>query len=486
MTKHVDWKPITDLPETLKTQRNPELQHLASEWQAFRVSFDQATEQRFIERLNRQIAIETGIIERLYSLDRGVTQNLIEQGLDVALIPHGNDLKPQKIISLVTDQQSALDHVFHFVGHTDRELSPSFIKQLHQLITNHQDYTEAIDPFGQLGNVSLIKGDWKKMPNNPMRGDTLYEYCPPEQVQSEMERLLEFYRRHMEQGVSPDVSAAWFHHRFTQIHPFQDGNGRVVRLLASLIFIKQGWFPLLVTRDDRSKYIEALEKADDGDLQALIDLFALSQKKLFLSSLSLEQPLTHANSALSIIASVAERLKQEREVKRMREEKNLQDILNKLGAYNQKAFEDKKAEISHQIPNITIFTQASSINNDYYFQWQIIEVAKHKQYFANLNNIRSWTRLSIHIDENRPQVNLIASMHQLGYTPRDTLVVTVFAFTREKTDDDKPVDKDIEALIETPFTFSMNDDSDEVLKRYQGWLDEALLLGLAYWAKRVG
>ena len=51
-------------------------------------------------------------------------------------------------------------------------------------------------------------------------------------------------------GVPVEVEAAWLHHRFTQIHPYQDGNGRVARALASLLFIKAGWFPVVVTRDD--------------------------------------------------------------------------------------------------------------------------------------------------------------------------------------------------------------------------------------------
>ena len=33
-----------------------------------------------------------------------------------------------------------------------------------------------------------------------------------------------------------EIEATWLHHRFTQIHPFQDGNGRVARALASLVF----------------------------------------------------------------------------------------------------------------------------------------------------------------------------------------------------------------------------------------------------------
>lgn len=111
--------------------------------------------------------------------------------------------------------------------------------------------------------ISLIKGDWKKQPNNPLRPDgSVHEYCPPIQVPSEMDQLISWHHRHREIGVSPEVEAAWLHHRFTQIHPFQDGNGRVARCLASLIFIQVGWFPLVITRDTRKGYIEALEEAD--------------------------------------------------------------------------------------------------------------------------------------------------------------------------------------------------------------------------------
>jgi Fic family protein len=46
------------------------------------------------------------------------------------------------------------------------------------------------------------------------------------------------------------VQAAWLHHRFTQIHPFADGNGQVARAIASLVFIEAGWFPLILKRDE--------------------------------------------------------------------------------------------------------------------------------------------------------------------------------------------------------------------------------------------
>ena len=101
----------------------------------------------------------------------------------------------------------------------------------------------------------------------------------PEQVTVEMERLVEFYDRYRREGVVPEVLSAWLHHRFVQIHPFHDGNGRVARALASLVFVRQGWFPLVVHRDQRIDYIDALETADRGDLVPLVGLFAAAQRK---------------------------------------------------------------------------------------------------------------------------------------------------------------------------------------------------------------
>lgn len=71
--------------------------------------------------------------------------------------------------------------------------------------------------------------------------------------------------------------AVRFHHRLVQIHPFPNGNGRVSRLMADLIFHKLegtalywGNTDLAHISDTRNKYIAALRKADAGDYTELI------------------------------------------------------------------------------------------------------------------------------------------------------------------------------------------------------------------------
>jgi hypothetical protein len=221
------WSPITDLSDDWQGLSIPELPSLARVWaeQHDRLKQSKAVKD-FNERLAREWSIETGILERLYTIDRGVTQLLIEKGIDAALIPHGTTDRPvSEVISILQDHCGALDGMFDFVA-SQEPLTMSYIRQLHQVFTRHQQYVDAVDQFGNSVRLELNRGEWKKQPNNPTRPDgSLHEYCPPLQVDSEMERLLNLHNSHT--SVSPEVSAAWLHHRFTQIHPFQDGNGRI-------------------------------------------------------------------------------------------------------------------------------------------------------------------------------------------------------------------------------------------------------------------
>jgi hypothetical protein len=94
-----------------------------------------------------------------------------------------------------------------------------------------------------------------------------------------MERLLAMHAQHEVVGIPMQIESAWLHHRFTEIHPYQDGNGRVARALASLVFIKAGWFAVVVARDGRARYIDALESADEGDLGPLVSFFVDVQRR---------------------------------------------------------------------------------------------------------------------------------------------------------------------------------------------------------------
>lgn len=130
------WTFIQDLPKKREELHHRELEALASIWkeQSATLLRKDALKQ-FNDRLRREWAIETGIIEDLYSIDRGITQLLIEKGIEASLIPHGSTDKPaEQIVPILKDQEEVLEGLFDFVARR-RHLSTSYIKELHQALT---------------------------------------------------------------------------------------------------------------------------------------------------------------------------------------------------------------------------------------------------------------------------------------------------------------------------------------------------------------
>jgi Fic family protein len=306
------WSPIADFDGDPRTLTDGELDSLRRVWEHQKQELvESETLSEFEKRLRREWAIETGIIENVYTLDRGVTRTLIEKGIDAALIPHDATNRDHALVArIIQDHYDALDGMFDFVG-GQRDLSTGYVKELHAALLRNQDTYAVVDQFGHAFEKLLERGAYKTASNSPTRPDgSVHEYCPPEHVASEMDRLVHFHLEHRRRGIPVEVEAAWLHHRFAQIHPFADGNGRVARAIASLVFIKAGWFPLIVTRDDWSRYIEALEKADHSDLRPLVSMFAEAQRNVLIKATEIAYDLRPIESADEAIAALRDRFAQ--------------------------------------------------------------------------------------------------------------------------------------------------------------------------------
>lgn len=73
--------------------------------------------------------------------------------------------------------------------------------------------------------------------------------------------------------------ATIFHHKLVWIHPFFDGNGRTVRLSMNLLLIRCGFPPAIILKNDRKKYYEALNQANNGNYQKLTLLMCQSLER---------------------------------------------------------------------------------------------------------------------------------------------------------------------------------------------------------------
>jgi excisionase family DNA binding protein len=99
---------------------------------------------------------------------------------------------------------------------------------------------------------------------------------PSREVPARVRELLAWLRNNPEE-LAPVELAATFMHRFTQIHPFADGNGRTARLLMNLVLLRAG-YPFLtnIAYVDRARYLKGLSEADEGNPKPLANLIALS------------------------------------------------------------------------------------------------------------------------------------------------------------------------------------------------------------------
>ena len=266
------WKPVAFAPAWLELNTK-QIDQVLPAWFEKRASIKEDNEEMrtFFERLKRKQAIETGIVEGLYTLSRGATETFVMQGFAEDYLQHGDtNVSNEQLMGHLHDQYEALDWVFDFIK-SNRPLSVAFIKELHSLVTRHQETATGF-LNGQKVPIPLIHGAFKRWANNPRDKDgALVIYCPPEQVDSEMDAFISVYANEMK-DAHVLIRAAWTHFTFVQIHPFQDGNGRIARLLTSLVLIQGGLFPFALERSQRPQYIDALEEADEGKYQPLVDI----------------------------------------------------------------------------------------------------------------------------------------------------------------------------------------------------------------------
>jgi Fic family protein len=478
------WNPATgieDIPHEYQSLAASEIPGIKAVWQDQRERLkgtSQLTD--FTEKLSREWAIETGIIENLYEIERGVTQTLIERGFQTELLIHGSTNKPREhVLQLLRDQKDALDGVFDFVK-KERPLSVSYIKELHAALLRSQATTEGVDAQGYSIEIPLIKGTWKTQNNFPVRDGITYQYCPPEHVASEMDRLIQMYEVHINNNIASEIQAAWLHHRFTQIHPFQDGNGRVARAIASLVLIKDGLFPLVVTRDDRTTYIDALEAADKNNIKPLVELFAKLQRTQFAKATAIsESILTKDNS----VDSMLDELSKAADKIAAHKTKELQKVFN-LAKNLQDNLRDNMAALSPRIksilvkltPNADVYFTQSSNDNDYYYRSQIFEVAKkYLNYYVDPSAYRNW--ISLNIKWNHRNAQIVFSIHGIGRPFSGSLICAPFLELKDIDQDGQRYSTVIPVCNEG-FVFFYNEKTDALIKRFNSWRDNTLQIAI--------
>jgi Fic family protein len=175
------------------------------------------------------------------------------------------------------EEMKAHDVAIHMVKDwskdKSRDLTESDIRELNKVILIKPYWKEAITSDGQQTRRQIKVGEYKEHPNSVrLKTGEIFQYTSPMETPHKMAELMQWYRNNRE--IHPLILASQLHYDFIRIHPFDDGNGRVARLLVNYVLMKNEYPPIIVKASEKDKYLTALNKADTGDINAFHEYMA--------------------------------------------------------------------------------------------------------------------------------------------------------------------------------------------------------------------
>lgn len=181
----------------------------------------------------------------------------------------------------------ALSLILDMAKDSERPLSEMFIKELNEIILVKPFWKDAISPNGTPVRKKIEIGQYKTSPNSVrLKNGEIHEYASPEETPALVRDLINWYNEKKD-ALHPVQLAAEFHYKFVCIHPFDDGNGRVSRLLMNYILLKYDYPMVIIKSEDKESYLTALQKADTGDLNSFIEYVeeqAIASLKLYIKA----------------------------------------------------------------------------------------------------------------------------------------------------------------------------------------------------------
>ena len=195
----------------------------------------------------------------------------------------------------------AFDHMVR-LAQEKRPINERDIRDLNKICLKEPFYKMARTLDGESTRKKIIPGEYKTQSNHVLtETGEIFQFATLEETPSLMAELVQWMEQWLQESLENQHKSlvsflAELHKRFILIHPFDDGNGRVVRLLMGYILVRLNFLPIIIY--DRKEYIKAIQFSDAGDIKPLEELFAVNMtimlKKGLLakeSKISLDEPL---------------------------------------------------------------------------------------------------------------------------------------------------------------------------------------------------
>jgi Fic family protein len=198
-----------------------------------------------------------------------LSYNEVKAFLTEGIVAEGKPLKDHLEIQ---GHDEAINFLLSIAKET-RPMNEADIRSLHKMILVEPYDIKAQTADGLPTTKRITLGEYKTIPNHvkTTTGEIHY-YSTPEETPAKMQELMGWYAEtSANSGIHPVIIAALFHHKFVSIHPFDDGNGRLSRILMNLILMQKGFPPVVINLNDSQNYYSLLSMADNGDCWPFVE-----------------------------------------------------------------------------------------------------------------------------------------------------------------------------------------------------------------------
>ena len=154
-----------------------------------------------------------------------------------------------------------------YIRRAGEHISIPLIKNLHKIVFKNSKIF-----------AGKLRGKGLEVVIADQRGNIIHKGAPQRQIVGLLKELVLWYERNKAK-YHPIVLAAVVHNQFENIHPFQDGNGRVGRLLLNNILLKHGLPPVNIELKNRREYYLALQAYEKRNIRPTIELILKEYKK---------------------------------------------------------------------------------------------------------------------------------------------------------------------------------------------------------------
>ena len=245
-----------------------EIDRLKAEWEQL-PPLSEDRQHKLEQKIRMDWNYHSNVIEG-NTLTYGETRSLLLYGITA----NGKSLKDQLDLQGHNDALKRLEAL----AVKEIQITESLIQEFHTLILQ--------DPFKE--NPDVVAGEWKKRPNYLYNsvGERI-DFVSPEETPGRLNDLINWTnnaiappkRKKKQYEVHPLLVATRFHFEFIEIHPFDDGNGRIARIFTNLILMQCGYPPMVIQLKDKPTYFARINQSREEGFEFLALFFAEKLKE---------------------------------------------------------------------------------------------------------------------------------------------------------------------------------------------------------------